>query len=261
MRRTLACDGRSSAPPAECGKSVRFGVGEMDPWEPGARVDVITRRMTVVSGSGREKCRMLCRFAITAIAVGILTACGATGDVPSAEEEAAYAESAPPLDKAVDYFLYTHCGVESLRVDGRWWHAVEPLYGDDSPGSPPDGGRPLPRRRGDPQLRTEHHLRGRGHGSQCVACAGGPAREAVPLTRPLIGTTALHSLRQISETVSSLTWRPPQSPRAAPPRRLGRAAPRPCPPRRFPLLRRVLRAGCRRGRRADWSRQAGGRGC
>ena len=111
----------------------------MDPWNRSGGVDVITMRMTVVSGSWKGKCRMLCRLAMTASAVGILTACGATGDVPSAEEETAYAESAPPLDEAVDFFLYTHCGVESLRVDGRWWHAVEPLYGDVSPGSPPDG--------------------------------------------------------------------------------------------------------------------------
>ncbi len=60
-------------------------------------------------------------------------------DLPIAAEETAYANSAPPLGEAVDYFVYTHCGVESLRVDGRWWHAVEPLYGDNGPGSSPDG--------------------------------------------------------------------------------------------------------------------------
>jgi hypothetical protein len=34
--------------------------------------------------------------------------------------------------------LYTHCGVESARIDGRWWHAKPPLYNEDRSG-PPDG--------------------------------------------------------------------------------------------------------------------------
>lgn len=32
--------------------------------------------------------------------------------------------------------VYTHCGVESLRVDGRWWHAKPPLYDDHRTGPP-----------------------------------------------------------------------------------------------------------------------------
>jgi hypothetical protein len=59
--------------------------------------------------------------------------------VISAAEESAYVDSAPPMGEAVDYFAYTHCGVESLRIDGHWWHAVDALYGDDGPGSAPDG--------------------------------------------------------------------------------------------------------------------------
>lgn len=82
---------------------------------------------------------MSCRLVLVAIGVTLLTACATPGDLPSAAEESAYASSAPPVGEAVDYFLYTHCGVESLHVDGQWWHAVEPLYGDDGPGSPPEG--------------------------------------------------------------------------------------------------------------------------
>jgi hypothetical protein len=62
-----------------------------------------------------------------------------TSDLPTAAEDSAYTNSAPPLGEAVNYWVYTHCGVESLRVDRRWWHAVEPLYGDNGPGDSPDG--------------------------------------------------------------------------------------------------------------------------
>jgi hypothetical protein len=79
-----------------------------------------------------------CRLVICAIAaVGLSTACGS--DQPSSAEATAYADSAPSVGEAVDYFVYTHCGVESIKIDGRWWHAVEPLYGDDGPGDSPDG--------------------------------------------------------------------------------------------------------------------------
>jgi hypothetical protein len=82
---------------------------------------------------------MSCRLVISALAAGLVTACGTTGDLPSAAEESAYVDSAPPLGEAVEYFAYTHCGVESLRIDGHWWHAIDALYGDDGPGSAPDG--------------------------------------------------------------------------------------------------------------------------
>lgn len=36
------------------------------------------------------------------------------------------------------FTVYTHCGVENVRINGRWWHAEPPLYNDDRSG-PPDG--------------------------------------------------------------------------------------------------------------------------
>jgi hypothetical protein len=68
-----------------------------------------------------------------------MTACGSSDEAPSDEQLTKYAESAPPAGQAVRFHLYTHCGVESLRIDGRWWHAPEPLYGNEGPGGPPDG--------------------------------------------------------------------------------------------------------------------------
>ena len=39
-----------------------------------------------------------------------------------------------------DFDFYTHCGVENALIDGRWWHVVDPLYGDGGPGTgPPEG--------------------------------------------------------------------------------------------------------------------------
>ncbi len=58
---------------------------------------------------------------------------------PTAEQEAAYAETPPSTGETVPSWLYTHCGVESARIGGRWWHAVQPLYGDEGRGSPPQG--------------------------------------------------------------------------------------------------------------------------
>ena len=34
--------------------------------------------------------------------------------------------------------VYTHCGVENTRIDGRWWHAKPSLY-DEKGGGPPAG--------------------------------------------------------------------------------------------------------------------------
>lgn len=36
-----------------------------------------------------------------------------------------------------DYNLMTHCGVDFIRFDGRWWEAQPHL--DDGNGNPPDG--------------------------------------------------------------------------------------------------------------------------
>ncbi len=58
---------------------------------------------------------------------------------PTAEQETAYAETPPPTGETVSFSLYTHCGVESARIGGRWWHAVEPLYGDEGRAGPPQG--------------------------------------------------------------------------------------------------------------------------
>lgn len=82
--------------------------------------------------------RVIGRLVLCTIAVAsVLTACA--DEQPTNADMIAYAESAPPMGEAVRFFIYTHCGVESLRVDGRWWRAVETLPGGGEPGEPPDG--------------------------------------------------------------------------------------------------------------------------
>jgi hypothetical protein len=38
--------------------------------------------------------------------------------------------------------VYTHCGVENVRIDGRWWHAKPPLYDEERSGPPAGWGDP-----------------------------------------------------------------------------------------------------------------------
>ena len=81
---------------------------------------------------------MVTRLLLLAATALATASCG-TNSRPSDAEIAAYTESPPPVDEPVDYVLYTHCGVESARIGDRWWHAVEPMYGEDAQGTPPEG--------------------------------------------------------------------------------------------------------------------------
>jgi len=59
-----------------------------------------------------------------------------TGEQPSTAAETG---STVPTPVGKTFTVYTHCGVESARVNGRWWHAKPPLYGDTEGGGPPPG--------------------------------------------------------------------------------------------------------------------------
>ena len=92
---------------------------------------------------------MMSRLLIVAVAVAVaLTACATNSEVSLGAEGAAYskgtgyAESLPPTGEPFEYSLYTHCGVESLRLGERWWHAGTALWRPCS-GKPSGGmGRP-----------------------------------------------------------------------------------------------------------------------
>jgi len=54
------------------------------------------------------------------IAAALAASCGS----------AASTEQAPTFEPTSTRFkVFTHCGVESAHIDGRWWHASPPLYG------------------------------------------------------------------------------------------------------------------------------------
>ncbi len=45
--------------------------------------------------------------------------------------------NAPPTASSTPFTLYTHCGIDELRVNGRWYEADPPL--SDGNGNPPHG--------------------------------------------------------------------------------------------------------------------------
>jgi len=63
-------------------------------------------------------------------------ACESAVSPPTRKEAAAYSESPPPSGESVKFSVYTHCGVESARINGRWWHATPPLYGEGVSSAP-----------------------------------------------------------------------------------------------------------------------------
>ncbi len=67
---------------------------------------------------------------------------------PTDQQLRAYTEQYPPKGEGVDFWIYTHCGVEHARIGGTWWVAEPPVYGRDGPevAGPPEGGCPGSRR-------------------------------------------------------------------------------------------------------------------
>lgn len=75
----------------------------------------------------------LARHAAVVAAVLLATGCGSS---PPPPETVAEPTSRP-------FSVYTHCGVENVRIDGRWWHAQPPLYNEDRSGPPSGWDDPL----------------------------------------------------------------------------------------------------------------------
>jgi hypothetical protein len=83
-------------------------------------------------------------FALGAAAA--LVGCGAQGDeasLPASGSTAPATTGAKPqaieVGETVDFSMYTHCGVESTRINGHVWNAVEPLYASAEKLGPPVG--------------------------------------------------------------------------------------------------------------------------
>jgi hypothetical protein len=97
-------------------------------------------------------------LSITSLSVVVFTAgCTSTDDrsvetspteTPSSTESSKEPSDPPsggglPSDKQFE--VYTHCGVESARIDGVWWHAKPPLYNQRQSGPPAGWGDPYQR--------------------------------------------------------------------------------------------------------------------
>jgi hypothetical protein len=71
---------------------------------------------------------------------------------PSAAPEAA---AGLAVGETATYSMLTHCGVESARINGRWWNAVTPLYGAAGEGAGAPAGWDNPFQEGRLTLETD----------------------------------------------------------------------------------------------------------
>lgn len=83
--------------------------------------------------------RLMAMKVLLLVVLGVL-ALPACGDGASRAPAAALQSSRPADPVTRDFDLYTHCGVENALIAGRWWHVVDPLYGEDGPGTGPPSG-------------------------------------------------------------------------------------------------------------------------
>jgi hypothetical protein len=79
--------------------------------------------------------RLIERSRNTAVVTAALLATGCGSAVSTQQTGAEVPNSTP-------FSVYTHCGVENVRIDGRWWHAKPPLYNAERSGPPAGWGDP-----------------------------------------------------------------------------------------------------------------------
>lgn len=75
--------------------------------------------------------------AILAGAAMVLVACGSGTATHAAKPPASSRAATAVAGAARPYSLYTHCGIDEARIDGRYYEAVRPL--SDGQGNPPAG--------------------------------------------------------------------------------------------------------------------------
>ena len=71
---------------------------------------------------------MTMRHVLVAVLM-MMTACGSASSDPDTVR----------VGETVGFTMYTHCGVESARINGRVWNAAEPLYATPEKLDPPVG--------------------------------------------------------------------------------------------------------------------------
>lgn len=70
----------------------------------------------------------------------LISAVLSTGCISSTPTTAPASTDEPSATSFIS--VYTHCGVENVRIDGRWWHASPPLYNQEGSGPPAEWGDP-----------------------------------------------------------------------------------------------------------------------
>lgn len=83
-------------------------------------------------------------LSVSALGAALLTGSCGSGAVTdgSPVEKSSSVPSTVHTRSGVPFTAFTHCGVESIRIDGRWWHAKPPLYNQARNGPPEDWGDP-----------------------------------------------------------------------------------------------------------------------
>ncbi|MDX3072753.1 hypothetical protein ACIP98_13110 [Streptomyces sp. NPDC088354] len=72
---------------------------------------------------------------VAALSAAVLSGC--SGDDEQPRRAAARETTATAAGKAVPFELYTHCGIDDVRIGPTWFEAVRPLSGGS--GNPPAG--------------------------------------------------------------------------------------------------------------------------
>src|SRR5262245_58711639 len=79
--------------------------------------------------------RLAQRFRNAAMLAAALVATGCGG--------ATLTRQAPDAEPTgTPFSVYTHCGVENVRINGEWWHAKPPIYNEERSGPPAGWGDP-----------------------------------------------------------------------------------------------------------------------
>jgi hypothetical protein len=82
---------------------------------------------------GMARSTRLARTVVVLVGALLTGGCGSTASTQEAPDEA---------PSSTPFSVYTHCGVENVRIDGRWWHAKPPLYNNEQTGPPAGWGDP-----------------------------------------------------------------------------------------------------------------------
>ncbi|HWG97852.1 MAG TPA: hypothetical protein VNV66_00665 [Pilimelia sp.] len=100
---------------------------------------------------------LLALVTLPVLLTGCVAAQGGESAAGPAETAAAGTLAGANLDVGASgtHQMLTHCGVESIKINGGWWNAVTPLYGPSGEGAGPPVGWNEPWQEGTLTLEAE----------------------------------------------------------------------------------------------------------